>query len=187
MIRTIPEVRAGHWMARLAGIAVFTLLLIASAKLQFETGNPAVPFTLQTLVVLLAGMVLGARDGAFAVALYVGMIALGAPVDARSLGFLALFGPTGGYLVGFIAAAGLAGFITERGPDRYATRLVAGAGGILVIYALGAAHLLAYTGMDLSGAYAVGVAPFLVPDAIKALMAATLFETLRGLPLAVRR
>ncbi len=61
MLRTLSRTRDLSLSYRLAVIAVFTLLTIVSARITIEIGP--VPFTLQPLAVLLAGLVLGARDG----------------------------------------------------------------------------------------------------------------------------
>jgi len=159
---------------RLVGIAVFTGLTILAARVSIPL--EPVPFTLQPLAVLLSGMALGWRDGLFSQAIYVGLIALGLPLDARGLGSAALVGSTAGFLIGFIAAAGVAGWLVEHGGKRVWQRWLAGAAGIVVIYLFGAVVLQAVSGMDWSKVWAAGVAPFVVPDMLKALIAAGLTE-----------
>ncbi|MBI5671581.1 MAG: biotin transporter BioY [Chloroflexi bacterium] len=179
MLRTLPQTRQQPLAVRLAAIAVFTLLTALSARVTIDIG--IVPFTLQVLVVLLSGLVLGSRDGALSQAAYVALIAAGLPLDARGLGTAALFGPTGGYLLGFIAAAGVAGLLVERGATRLEWRWLAGVAGIGVLYAFGVTHLKLYTGMDWVAAWGVGAAPFLLADLAKAVIAAALAEGGRGL------
>ena len=78
-----------------------------------------VPMTLQTLAVLAIGGAYGSRLGAATLALYALEGAVGLPVFAQfKAGPAILMGPTGGYIIGFIAAAGLVGFLAERGFDR---------------------------------------------------------------------
>lgn len=180
MLRTLPQTRDFNLLQRLVSIAVFTLLTILSAKISLETGNPEVPFTMQVLVVLLAGMVLGARDGALSQMAYVALIAVGQPWDTRGLGAAALFGPTGGYLLGFIPAAFLAGYLVEKSGKRLWQRWLAGITGIGVIYFFGVPHLALYTGMDLNNAWMIGAAPFFLLDLVKALIAAGLVESVRA-------
>ncbi len=174
MLRTLPQTRHHSLARRLAAVVVFTLITILSARVTIEVG--IVPFTLQPLAVLLSGLVLGGRDGALSQAGYVALIAAGLPFDARGLGTAALFGPTGGYLIGFIAAAAAAGWLAERGAARLSWRWLAGVAGIMVLYAFGAAHLKLYTGLDWEAVWASGVAPFLLPDLAKAVIAAALAE-----------
>ncbi len=181
MLRTLPQTRDHRLLVRLVGIAIFTLLMIASAKVKIEIGLP-VPFTMQVFAVLLAGMVLGARDGAASVIAYVGLLAMGLPFDARGLGAAALFGPTGGFLLGFIAAAFIAGYLVERAGSRFWQRWLAGVVAIIALYVFGVAFLSLYMpGMDLQAAWTAGGAPFFAADLAKALIAAGLMETGRTL------
>lgn len=188
MLRTLPQTRnyAHAQVYRLAGVALFTLITILSAKISIEIGGP-VPFTLQPLAVLLAGMILGARDGALSQIAYVALIVAGLPYDARGLGTAALFGPTGGYLIGFIGAAWLSGALVEKGETRLWQRWLSGVAGIAVIYFFGVVWLRIYggwafaDGMTWAAAWAAGAAPFLVYDLLKAVVAAALSEGGRSL------
>lgn len=186
MLRTLPQTRTLALPYRLAGIGVFTIITILAARVTIEIGGP-VPFTLQPLAVLLAGMVLGARDGAMSMVLYVALIAAGLPYDARGQGTVALAGPTGGFLIGFIAAAFAAGFLVERGGARVWQRWLSGVVGIAVLYALGVIWLKVYgdahfaDGMTWAAAWGAGAAPFLLFDLVKALIAAALTEGGRAL------
>lgn len=180
MLRTLPQTRDYSLAYRLAGVLFFTVLTAVSARMTIEIGGP-VPLTLQPLAVLLAGLVLGARDGALSQLAYVALIAAGAPLDARMLGTAALFGPTGGFLLGFIAAAFVAGYLVERGANRVWQRWLAGVAGIVVLYALGVIHLKFYAGLSWEAAWAAGAAPFLLLDLVKALVAAGLAESGRAL------
>lgn len=184
MLRTLPYPGIQRQSVRLAGIAVFTLATIVSARLVMPM-DP-VPFTLQPMAVLLAGMVLGARDGALSQLIYVALIALGMPFDANMRGQAALFGPTGGYLLGFIAAAFVTGLLVERAGSRLWQRWLAGVAGIAVIYACGVPVLAFTRGLTLEQAWTVGAAPFLMPDLAKALLAAALTEGSRALLLRGR-
>ena len=174
MLRTLPQTRDQQLTIRIAAISVFTIITILSARVTIDIG--VVPFTLQPLAVLLAGMILGGRDGALSQLAYVALIAAGLPFDARGLGTTALFGPTGGYLIGFIAAAGVAGFLVERGAKQVWARWLAGIAGVAVIYLFGIVVLKLHTGLDWTKAWEAGVAPFIIPDLAKALIAAALTE-----------
>lgn len=178
MLRTITITRSDKLAVRLVGIAAFTILTALSAKISLEVG--AVPFTLQVLVVLLSGMVLGARDGAGSQLAYLSLLMVGLPFDARGLGTAAFVGPTAGYLIAFVPAAFVAGWLVEKGACKLWQRWVAGVAGIAVIYALGVVMLKAIAGLDWGAAWAAGVAPFLAADLVKALLAATLVESARS-------
>ena len=174
MLRTFPQTRDAQPGYRLASIGAFTLLTIISARITIPL--QPVPFTLQTLAVLLAGLILGARDGALSQLAYLALIAVGLPVDANHLGAAALFGPTAGYLIGFVPAAFVAGLLVERGSSRMLQRWLAGIVGIAVVYLCGTILLKLNTGISWSAAWAGGVAPFIALDLVKALIAAALAE-----------
>ena len=157
-------------------ILVGSLLLTASAKVQVPFYP--VPMTLQTLVVLLIGVVFGWRMGSVTVLAYLAQGALGFPVFAgtpeKGLGLLYMAGPTGGYLLGFALAAATTGWLAERGLDRSATGTAfAMAAGNVVIYVCGLVWLSSFVGME--KAVALGMVPFLFGDLMKiALATATL-------------
>ncbi len=158
------------WSAAL--VAAFALLIALSAQVFIPLPFTPVPVTLQTLTVLLAGVLLGSRRGAAAAVVYVGAGALGLPLFAAGgAGLARLAGPTGGYLLGFIAAAFAAGWLAERGLDRrVATMVIAMLAGNAVIYACGLPWLALYVG--LGNVLALGLVPFIVGDALKILFAA---------------
>jgi biotin transport system substrate-specific component len=160
----------------IVGFALFTAL---AAQISIPLGFTPVPITGQTLAVLLAGGVLGARRGALSMGLYVMLGAIGLPFYADGDGgWTAATGATAGYLVGFVVAAAVVGLMAERGQDRrLSTSLPAFLAGSLIIYAIGAAWLAYDLGLPLTAgpgdpsAIAFGVAPFLVGDVVKALVA----------------
>jgi biotin transport system substrate-specific component len=91
-------------------VATFAAFIAVCSIVPGVPGPAGVPFTLQTFAVVLAGLVLGARRGLAAVALYLLVGLAGVPVFAdHAAGLAVLTGPTGGYLVGFLAAATVAG------------------------------------------------------------------------------
>ncbi len=158
------------WQIRLLRIALFTGLTILSARLRIDLPNNPVPITAQTLIVWLAGMSLGPVEGALSQVAYVGLIALGAPLDARGLGALALFGPTAGYLIGFIPGAFVAGLAWRR-PLLF--NVIAGFGGVIVVHVLGIAGIA--LAQHITWGLAVGFdIQFVAVDFGKALLAASL-------------
>lgn len=148
-------------------------------------GISSVPFTLQVFAVVLAGASLGARRGFLSQVLYLLLGAAGLPVFAQLRGGPSvLAGPTAGYLWAFPLAAAVAGAVAgppERGAGP-AGRLVAGAVLALVpVYALGASWLVA-SGVvpDPARALRVGVLPFVLPDLVKAVLAAAVAVRVRA-------
>jgi biotin transport system substrate-specific component len=160
----------------IARVAVFAGIIAALAlPAQFYLFGSAVPVTLQTLGVMLAGLVLGARLGALSVLVYLAIGAVGVPVFAGGAAGLAPFaGPTGGYLLAFPVGAYVTGLIAFRGGRfRPALAFVAAVvGGILVVYAIGVPVLAWRTDLDLWTAIRLGGAIFLPGDLIKAGLAA---------------
>ncbi len=179
MLHALPRKNELTLTQRLLAVLALTALTAVAARVTIPL--EPVPFTFQVLAVLLAGMLLGARDGALSQLAYVGLIALNLPLDARALGPAALVGPTAGYLYGFIPMAYVTGWLVERGAERAWQRWLAGAAGVVVLYACGVAGLMISTGMDLEAAWAAGVAPFLVFDLVKAALAASLLYAGRRL------
>jgi biotin transport system substrate-specific component len=155
--------------------AVLVVLFSAFVALTAQAEIPLwpVPLTLQTLGVLFTGAVLGSRRGALALLLYLTEGALGLPVfagGASGVGYM--LGPTGGYLVGFVVAAGVVGWLAQRGWDRRLVwAAVAMVIGNVIIYVCGVAWLAVFLG-DLWGALVKGMLLFVVGDLIKIAVAA---------------
>lgn len=125
-----------------------------------------VPFTLQTLFVLLTGMVMK-RYAVIPVSLYVTLGALGLPLFHNGIaGIGVLMGPTGGYLTGFIVAAFITGLAYEHAsrPIRICGLVFA----TLAIYASGIGWLMFSLDRDFLPALYAGALPFIAGDVIKA-------------------
>jgi biotin transport system substrate-specific component len=151
------------------------LTALASQVVLPIPGSP-VPVTGQTFAVLLTAAALGPARGLASQLLYLTLGAVGLPVfTAGAHGVHVLGGATGGYLVGFLLASLIVGAGSRRGADRTVLRQLAVlALGSAAIYACGVPWLAITTGMGLGKAVAVGMAPFLVGDALKAMLASSL-------------
>ncbi|UYM07783.1 biotin transporter BioY [Solicola gregarius] len=99
-------------------IAFFAALIAVCAIMPgIHVGGLAVPITLQTFGVMLAGACLGARRGFLAALLYLAVGFAGLPVFADATGGLATFAkPSIGYLLAFPIAAFVCGLLVERLP-----------------------------------------------------------------------
>ena len=159
------------WLRNLVLMVVGSLFVAASAQVQVPMWP--VPFTGQTFAVLVVGMAYGSRLGAATLALYLAEGAVGLPVFANfSAGYGVLIGTTGGYLAGFVLAAGLTGYLAERGWDRSVLQTgLAMVAGNLVIYMLGLLWLGTVVGWD-KPLLEWGLYPFLIGDLLKVILAA---------------
>lgn len=134
-----------------------------------------VPITAQSLGVMLAGALLGARLGGLALVLFLGLVAIGLPVLSGGRGGFGVFlSPSGGFLIGFPLGAFTIGWLVERWWKRLNLGLAILCnviGGIGVIYALGIPWL-AFAGEMSVASAAIGSAAFIPGDIVKAVIAA---------------
>jgi len=157
----------------LAQIAIFAALIAAlGLPGTITVGSTGVPITLQTLGVMLAGGVLGARKGFLSVLVFLVLVSAGLPLLAGGRGGLGVWaGPSAGYLIGWLVGAAVIGALTAKILPAYPLWLgivVNIVGGVLVVYACGVAVL----------AFRVGFVPaitsnflYLPGDGLKVLVA----------------
>ncbi len=147
------------------------------SRVAFYLPFSPVPITGQTFAVLLTGAVLGSRRGGLSLAVYVLEGIFGLPVFAGGTsGMAVLFGPTFGYLIGFILAALLVGLLSERGYDKQShTMFITFLAGQAVIYIFGVWRLSMFVGIR--QIFDLGIAPFLIGDFIKAVLAMVLLPS----------
>ncbi|MFJ7203052.1 biotin transporter BioY [Streptomyces sp. NPDC098789] len=132
-------------------------------------GSP-VPVTGQTFAALLVAAAFGARRGFLSLALYALVGAAGMPWFAN--GTSGAGGASFGYVLGMLLAATVVGALARRGADRSVVRTaLTMAAGSAVIYAVGVPYLALSTGMSFGAAVAAGLTPFLIGDALKAVLA----------------
>ena len=121
-------------------IPLFSALICIGAFIKIPIG--IVPVSLQSVFVLLAGLILGSRRGSMAVALYVALGLIGLPVFTGGGGPQYVLSPTFGYLIGMIFAAFFTGLIAEKTNRRSVViNFAAAFFGLLVIYTFGVAWL----------------------------------------------
>jgi biotin transport system substrate-specific component len=142
-----------------------------------------VPMTLQTLAILLVGFAFGARMGVATLLAYLAEGAMGLPVFANGMNGIAFFGPTAGFLVGFVAMAAIAGYAADRGVKGVVATAAVALFASAFIYLPGVAwamSLAEVAGIDTAkwGADSFAMvwqyymSPFLIGDAVKAVLAA---------------
>ena len=154
------------------GVLGFVVALAAASQVAIPIPGTPVPFTLQPMIVVLAGMMLGPALGAASMLLYLAIGATGLPVFAPMgpPGIARFFGPTGGYLVAYPVAAFVAGYVAQRYPSLLG-RWLAAVLGIATIFVGGLSQLTILTG-SFGRAVALGVTPFAILDLVKAFIAA---------------
>lgn len=165
-------------LVRQVGLVIgFSLLTALAAQVVIPIGP--VPITGQTFAVLLTGALLGPRLGAMAMIAYLIEGASGLPFFAGGgFGLVHLMGPTGGYLVAFPAAAFITGAFAEHGWDRrFFSAAAAMAIGSIVIIVCGCIWFSVVTHTGIANAILVTVAPFILGDVVKILLAAAVLPS----------
>ena len=166
--------------------ALFTALTVIGAQIAVPMPG-GVPFTMQTWVIALAGMVLGPRNGALSAVVYVLLGAVGAPVFAHFSGGMGIMlGGSGGFIMAFPLLALLSGLgqgMSERegGKLWLVSGLIAGT---VLHFAAGMLYLSWVAGITLQAAFIAAVLPF-IPSAL--LRIALLPFISKGLRLAISR
>lgn len=99
---------------RIVYIAIFTSLIIVGGLISVPIPFTQVEVSLQTVFVIMAGLVLGGRDGALSVLVYIAMGLFGLPVFTKGGGPQYVFMPSFGYLIGFPIGALISGVMCKR-------------------------------------------------------------------------
>lgn len=158
----IPGARVRDIALTLIGTAFITVAGYVVIPLPFTP----VPISLATFAVLLTGATLGPLRGASSAGLYLVLGLIGVPLFANGASGWAF--SSFGYILGYLVAALLVGALARRRSDRTVwSTLGLAAIGSLTIYAFGVPWLAIFLGVDLATAFALGVLPFLIGDAVK--------------------
>ena len=158
--------------------ALFAAMMALCAWIGIPLGHTV--FTMQTFGVLLALGILGGKRGTVSILCYLLLGAAGLPVFSGFRGGIgAILGPTGGYLWGFLAT-GLVFWLLEKW-----SRPLAMIAGIIVCYACGTLWYMTYTGGALAAVLAQTVLPYLIPDAVKLVLALRLTKRLQKISTAL--
>ncbi|VVT27087.1 biotin transporter BioY [Rhizobium sp. EC-SD404] len=178
----LPQSGTGRIVAQIMLAVAGTLLLTVSAKAKVVFGP--VDLSLQTLAIFLIAAAFGMRLAVATLVLYLAQGAMGLPVfqstPEKGIGIAYMLGTTGGYLAGFVVMAAIVGWAADRGWDRNPFKFF---GAIVVadvvMLAMGFAWLALLIGAEQSWQF--GVVPFIVPDLIKAALAASIVPAIWGL------
>ncbi len=160
----------------LALIAIFAGIVAALGIVPaFTPPGFSVPITAQSLGVMLAGSVLGARRGGLSLVLFLVLVATGLPLLAGGRGGLGVFaGPSAGFLLAWPVAAYVIGWLSERAGTTYKLHwgIVANlVGGIVVVYVGGIVGMAAVLGLSIPAA-TVATWIYIPGDAVKVVIAA---------------
>ncbi|MBU0903657.1 MAG: biotin transporter BioY [Firmicutes bacterium] len=122
---------------QLVQTAMFAALMMIGANIASFLIIGGVPITLQTFFAILAGMLLGKRQGAIAMLVYALIGLAGLPVFAKFSGGLdTILSPTFGFILSFILVAYIVGYIVEKYPSKVGF-VVAGLAGLVFNYVFG--------------------------------------------------
>ncbi|MEQ9694976.1 biotin transporter BioY [Shimia sp. SDUM112013] len=139
------------------------------------------PITAQSLGVMLAGAVAGARRGGLALLLFIALVAVGLPLLAGGRGGIGVFfGASGGFLLAWPLSAALIGFLMAKNPGAnfITTALYIALGGIVLMYVIGIPWMALVAKMPLSKAVTIMLA-YVPGDLVKVVIATIIARGLR--------
>ena len=156
---------------KLTQIALMTAIISVLSPLSIPLAGE-VPVSLATFAVMLAGVLLGPKDGTICAALYLLLGAIGIPVFAGyASGVSVLFGVRGGFLFGYVILAFFSGLFVRKEEKNVKKKVVQMIVGMIignaVLYALGIIWFMFVTKMGIMASLAACVIPFLPGDTLK--------------------
>ncbi len=165
--------------------ALFAALLVASSYLNIHLGFTPIPITLENLVIMLTGAILGPLYGFISVMLVVILTAIGIPLLHGNGSLALLLGPTGGFIWAYPFAALFIGFFANRIKGRGRMSfvymfIVMEIFGSLLLYVTGVPWLAHKFGFTFQKAMIAGCYPYLPGDAVKAVLAALIALPVRS-------
>jgi len=171
---TIKELSLPDERASVQAFWVITFSILTAIGAQIEIPNQPVPYTLQTFFVLLAGALLGKRNGAASMGLYLILGAIGMPVfSSGAFGFSRILGPTGGYLFSFPIAAFVVGYLAKIRREFW-WMMISLVIGSFIIFTIGTIQLNIVYIHDWVNSVRAGFLIFSWWDAVKIIGAATI-------------
>jgi len=166
-------------------IGLFAALTAVGAFISIPIG-PA-PITLQSLFVLLSGIILGSKKAMLSQVVYILLGLIGLPIFAGfSGGFQSVLKPSFGFLIGFIIAAYCIGKIIEKKSCTIKSMSIAVLIGSLIIYAIGLPYMyfilnfLLDKSLNITQIMKMGMLLFIPGDTLKAFIAVFVGSKLQG-------
>lgn len=158
-------------------IGLFAALIAVCAWIAIPL---TVSITLQTFAICLTAGLLGWKRGTLTVIVYILLGMVGLPVfTGFKSGIAAVTGPTGGYIVGFIFTAVIVGLASDKLGKKIWQNIVFMIIGILVCYLFGTIWFTIAYKVSFVSALSTCVFPFLLPDAVKIVLASVLVNRLK--------
>lgn len=158
-------------------IAIFSAIIgiVSQLSIPMPTG---VPLTLQSFIIPLVGVLLGAKKGTIATCVYILIGAIGVPVFANfSSGFGAILGPTGGFIISFPILAYTAGIGYKKSKPVFFLFLSLGA---IINYTVGLFFFKFVTEYDLITSFVYSVLPYIPTTIIKIVLLTLLSEKIKN-------
>lgn len=116
--------------------SIFAALIAGGAFIRIPI--PVLPFTLQFLFTMMAGLLLGGEMGAYSVFMYILLGLIGLPIFTEGGGLAYIFKPTFGYIIGFCIASYVTGKIVNRESNPSYKRILGGNFiGLAIVYSMG--------------------------------------------------
>ena len=165
-------------------VSLFAALTAVGAFIKIPI--PHVPLTLQTLMVMFAGLILGGRRAALSQVLYLAIGLIGLPIFAQGGGPGYILQPSFGFLVGFIPGAYIIGKAVEKEWNPKPLRVLAALLlGQATIYLFGISYLyfnlnfIIHKPVPLSTTLKIGLLAFIPGDVVKTIVAASVLLPIR--------
>ena len=173
----------------IAQVSLFAALMAVMGLIPKIDLPFGVPITIQSLGVMLAGVMLGPWRGLQSMLLFLAAVAVGLPLLSGGRGGIGVFmAPSAGYLIGYALAAGITGAIMAALPQSTPRRTAFSAfiasvvGGLLCLHAFGVLGLMQLANMSFAQAFKVTLA-FVPGDFIKCILCAIIVHTVaRDMP-----
>ncbi len=159
-------------------IGLMTAFIAVSAQIAIPIG--IVPFTLQTTLILMAGLILGSKRGMITCLVYILVGAIGIPVFANfSGGIDIIFLQTGGFIMSFPLMAYVAGKFSELS-NKTSMKYVGSLVGVILNFIVGCAYFMYVTEMDLITSMTYTVLPFVLTSLVQIVIAVNLSKKIKS-------
>ena len=159
--------------------AMFASITAVLAQISIPLPFTTVPLTMQVFAVAISGVILGCKKGFISQVIYILLGAIGIPVFAQMSGGMGvLFGYTGGFIIGFPLMSLVIGYISEK-YESILTIMIAMIISLVIEYTMGTIWYSFISGVGFMEAIVTCVAPFVVLDLFKVILATTIGITIR--------